>query len=64
MNNFTALFLSNFLGALQNRGGGDYYFYFSTLTPRVERLALRLLKDRYIGYQERIWYWIPLKPAI
>lgn len=43
--------------------GGDFSFYFSVLTPRVERLARALLKDRYTDYEEHVWYWLPLKPT-
>lgn len=34
------------------RFGGDFPFYFSTLTPRVEQLALRIMGDRYEDYEE------------
>ncbi len=34
------------------RFGGDFSFYFSALTPNVERLALLLLGDRYEDYGE------------
>ena len=34
------------------RFGGDFAFYFSTLTQDVERLALLLLGDRYEDYEE------------
>lgn len=43
--------------------GGDFPFYFSTLTPRVERLALGLLKDRYTDYEEHVRYWLVPKPT-
>lgn len=36
------------------RAGGYFPFYFSTLSPRVERLALRLMGDRYIRYEEHV----------
>lgn len=52
--------LKELLNRCYYRGGGDFNFYFSTLTPRVERLALGLLKDRYTGYLERVWHWFPL----
>ena len=34
------------------RFGGDFPFYFSALTPKVERLALLLMGDRYEDYEE------------
>lgn len=34
------------------RNGGDFPFYFSALTPKVERLALLLMGDRYEDYEE------------
>lgn len=43
--------------------GGDFPFYFSTLTPRVERLALGLLRGRYTSYEEQVRHWIPLEPT-
>lgn len=36
------------------RAGGDFPFYFSALNPRVERLALRLMGDRFIRYEEHV----------
>ena len=35
------------------RCGGDFTLYFSTLAPRAEQLALKLLGDRFTDYQER-----------
>ena len=39
------------------RFGGGFPFYFSTLTPRVEQLALRLVGDRFEDYEEHICIW-------
>lgn len=48
--------LKELLNRCYYRHGGDFPFYFSTLTPRVERLALGLLKDRYTSYEEHVRY--------
>ena len=48
---FTAL-LTELVNRCYYRMGGDFPFYFSALTPRVERLALRLMGERFTDYEE------------
>ena len=48
---FTAL-LTELVNRCYYRMGGDFPFYFSALTPRVERLALRLMGERFADYEE------------
>lgn len=50
---FTAL-LTELVNRCYYRFGGDFPFYFSTLTPRVERLALRLMGERFTDYEEHV----------
>jgi len=40
------------------RFGGDFPCYVSTITPRVTELALRLLGDRYIQYEEHTTFFV------
>lgn len=46
------LLLWEVLSRCRYRRGGDYTFYFSALDPRTERLALRLMGERYAAYEE------------
>jgi len=40
------------------RFGGDFPFYFSTLTPRTRELALRLMGERCIQYEEHTTFFV------
>ena len=46
--------LPELLNRCYYRTGGDFPFYFSALNSHVEQLALRLMGDRFIDYEEHV----------